>query len=235
MTLIGKNLAIIPARGGSKRIPRKNIKLFIGKPIIAYSIEAAIKTNLFDVVMVSTDDTEIANISKEFGAKVPFLRTKKNADDHAGIADVILEVIKEFSKNNIFFENVCCILATAPLIKQEDIILAYEKLTNENLDSIIPVVKYNYPIQRALKIVNGKVSLIWPENLMKRSQDLDSSYYDAALFYWMKTSSFLSRKTILSENSSALIVNDEYIQDIDTDNDWIKAEKKYIELFKINK
>lgn len=145
-----KNIAIIPARGGSKRIPHKNIKEFFGKPIIGYSIEAVIKSNLFDEVMVSTDDIEIAKVAKKFGAKVPFMRSKQNADDYAGIADVVIEVIEEYKKQNIKFDNICCILATAPFLNHADLINSYHKLNNSGFDSVFPVVRYSFPIQRAM-------------------------------------------------------------------------------------
>ena len=170
-----KNLAIIPARGGSKRIPRKNIKEFCGFPIIKYSIDAAIKSNCFDEVMVSTNDKEIADIAKKYGAKVPFYRYNETASDHASTEDVIEEVLENYKNMNVVFDNVCCIYATAPFITPDILSQAYSLLKANDTDGVFPVVKYGYPIQRALRIRNNRIQMIWPENESKRSQDLEFS------------------------------------------------------------
>ncbi len=222
-----KNIAIIPARGGSKRIPRKNIKNFLGKPIIAYSIEAAIKSNLFDEVMVSTDDKEIADIAIKYGAKVPFMRTAETANDFATTADVIIEVINDYEKIKKRFETCCCIYPTAPLIKIENIINAYKLLINENFESVFPVVKFSYPIFRALKVENNKVKMIWEENLTKRSQDLPDAFHDAGQFYFMRTEAFLLNCEIFTDNTGAIELSELEVQDIDTETDWKLAEMKY--------
>lgn len=222
-----KNIAIIPARGGSKRIPRKNIKPFLGKPIIAYSIEAALKSNLFDEVMVSTDDDEIAQISKKYGAKVPFLRDKKTADDHAGIAEVLIEVINEYRLAGKSFKNVCCLLATAPFVTPNLIIDTYSKIAESNFSSVFPVVKYAFPIQRAMRFNGDKIGLIWPENLTVRSQDLEPSFHDAGLFYWASIEMLLKEKTLWSDNTTAIEISEQVAQDIDTPEDWQTAEIKY--------
>ena len=222
-----KNIAIIPARGGSKRIPRKNIKDFLGKPIIAYSIEAAIKSNLFDEVMVSTDDKEIAEIAKKYGAKVPFFRSKETANDYAGLTDVIIEVINEYKKKNIEFDNVCCILATATFLTENDIINSYEKLVNSKFDAVFPVVRYGFPIQRAMQFDNENIKMIWPENMTKRSQDLKSSFHDAGLFYWAKTDIVLKQNKLWTDNTTAIEISEQTAQDIDTTEDWQIAELKY--------
>lgn len=222
-----RNIAIIPARGGSKRIPGKNIKSFLGKPIIAYSIEAALKSNIFDEVMVSTDDKEIAKIALEYGAKIPFLRDKSTADDNAVLSDVIIEVLDKYKKQNKEFDNVCCILATAPFIVNDDIVKSYSKLVNSNFDSVFPVVKYSFPIQRALQFNGENIKMIWPENMTKRSQDLTPSFHDAGLFYWIKTNIILKEKKLWTDNTTAIEISEQTAQDIDTLNDWKIAELKY--------
>ncbi|GAA4941911.1 pseudaminic acid cytidylyltransferase [Algibacter agarivorans] len=221
------NLAIIPARGGSKRIPRKNIKLFLGKPIIAYSIEAALKSNLFDEVMVSTDDEEIAKIAFEYGAKVPFLRSNDNANDFAVLADVVEEVVANYKKQNNTFNNICCILPTAPFVTSNKITEAYKKLIEGNLDSVFPVLEFSFPIQRSLKIENNKVTMVWSEHLNSRSQDLEPRYHDSGQFYWLKSNSFNKDKKLFTSNSGALIISELHAQDIDTETDWKLAEIKY--------
>lgn len=226
-----RNLAIIPARGGSKRIPRKNIKDFLGKPIIAYSIEAALKSNLFDEVMVSTDDMEIAEIAKQYGAKVPFYRNENTANDFAGLAEVIIEVLEHYNTQNIEFNNVCCLLATAPFVSSKDLLNAYAKLENSNFDSIFPVVKYSFPIQRAMQFNGEKINMIWPENLTKRSQDLTPSYHDAGLFYWTKSIVILLQKKLWTDNTTSIEISETKSQDIDTEEDWKIAELKYKLLF----
>lgn len=222
-----KNIAIIPARGGSKRIPKKNIRNFLGKPIIAYSIDAAIKSNLFDEIMVSTDDKEIAKIAIKYGAKVPFYRSEKTANDYAGLAEVIIEVLEQYKKQNIEFENVCCILATAPFITKSDLLQSFTKLENSNFDSVFPVVKYSFPIQRAMQFDENQIKLIWPENLTKRSQDLKPSFHDAGLFYWAKTNIVLKQKKLWTDNTTAIEISEQTAQDIDTPEDWKIAELKY--------
>src|SRR5690606_36857718 len=167
------NLCIIPARGRSKRIPRKNIKDFLGKPIIAYSIETALQSGLFEEVMVSTDDPEIAEVAERYGGKVPFLRSEENSGDYATTADVLLEVLGQYKTLGLSFEYACCIYATAPLIRQKDLTDGYRKLRREGRCSVLPVVKFSYPVWRGLKILeNGKTNMIWAEHINSRSQDL---------------------------------------------------------------
>ncbi|OFX19450.1 MAG: pseudaminic acid cytidylyltransferase [Bacteroidetes bacterium GWA2_31_9] len=222
-----KNLAIIPARGGSKRIPRKNIKDFLGKPIIAYSIETALESGLFEEVMVSTDDHEIAEIAIKYGAKVPFFRSEKTANDYAHIAEVIEEVLEKYKALNKIFDNFCCIFSTAPFIKKGRLKEGFDLMINNNFDSVFPVLKFSYPIQRALKIESEKVSMILPENFNKRSQDLMPAYHDSGQFYWMKTQEFYKQKRLFAENSGAIILSEMEVQDIDTVEDWEVAEMKY--------
>lgn len=227
MTLKEKNICIIPARGGSKRIPRKNIKYFLGKPIIAYSIEAALKSNLFDVVMVSTDDKEIAVIAEEFGAEVPFFRSAENSDDFASTIDVICEVLGVFKENGVFFDNFCCIYPTAPFVTSKNLNQAYSVLIEKKYDTVFPIVKYGYPIQRALKVKNGNVSMIMPEHLNARSQDLDDTFHDAGQFYWGDIIRVLNLKKLWTDNSGCIEVNELTVQDIDNEVDWELAKIKY--------
>ena len=221
------NLAIIPARGGSKRIPKKNIKHFLGKPIIAYSIEAALKSNLFDEVMVSTDDKEISEIAIKHGAKFPFLRSNDNANDFSVLADVVEEVVSNYSQNNQVFDNICCILPTAPFVTATKITKAYKTLLDNNFDSVFPILEYSFPIQRSLKIVDNVVAMVWSEHLNSRSQDLEPRYHDSGQFYWLKVSAFKKEKKLFTANSGALIISQLHAQDIDTETDWKLAEIKY--------
>ncbi len=220
-------LAIIPARGGSKRIPRKNIKSFCGQPIIKYSIETALQSKCFEEIMVSTDDKEIATTAESFGAKVPFLRSAVNSNDYADTADVIKEVLNSYKKLNKHFDYFCCIYPTAPFITAEKLSNSFKKLEKTGADAVIPVVKFSYPIQRSLKIENNKLEMIWPENYKKRSQDLMQTYHDCGQFYWMKTESFLTQKTLFAKNTIPFEINEIEVQDIDTEEDWKIAEFKY--------
>lgn len=222
------NLAIITARGGSKRIPRKNIRDFLGKPIIAYSIEAALQSRLFDEVMVSTDDQEIAEVAKRYGAKVPFIRSSQNANDHATLADVILEVIDQYADIGKQFDAICCILPTAPFITSNRISEAFDKMKNDGLDSVCPVVEFSYPILRALELTNdNKLRMIWPEYLKTRSQDLKSAYHDSGSFYWVKTYALMNEKNMFCKNGSMIVLPETEVQDIDTETDWKLAELKF--------
>jgi pseudaminic acid cytidylyltransferase len=222
-----KTIAIIPARGGSKRIPGKNVKSFAGLPIIAYSIKNALKSNVFDEIMVSTDDDAIAQIAKEYGAQVPFLRSPKTSDDHATLADVIEEVLLTYATQGKKFEHVCCLLPTAPFITSSRIKDALIMLTKKEYDSVLPVVRFSYPIQRALKIEEGKLNMIWPENISARSQDLMPTFHDSGQFYWLNVNRFLETKKIFTPNTGAIILSDLEVQDIDTEDDWKIAEMKY--------
>lgn len=221
------NLCIIPARGGSKRIPRKNIKDFLGKPIIAYSIEAALKSNLFDEVMVSTDDTEIAEIAQKYGAKVPFMRSKENSNDFATTMNVLQEVMESYKMRGQLFENVCCIYPCAPFVTKDKLQSAYHKLLDESLDSVFPVIEFTTPVERSLNIRENKVTFKYPEYTNTRSQDIEQSYYDAGQFYWMNWQAVSKQNKILTSNSGAVIVSLIEAQDIDNEIDWKLAELKY--------
>lgn len=217
------NLCIIPARGGSKRIPRKNIKPFLGKPIISYSIETAIESHLFDEVMVSTDDEEIAKIAKLHGANVPFFRSGENANDFATLADVVDEVKMEYLKLGIQYNYICCILPTCPLITIESLKKGLSLIIENKADSIRPIVRFSYPIQRAFR-QNGdfSIEMLYPEFLKTRSQDLEPAFHDAGQFYWMDFN-----KALRGINKIGFEIPEISTQDIDTDSDWQLTELKY--------
>jgi N-acylneuraminate cytidylyltransferase len=220
-------IAIIPARGGSKRIPRKNIKYFLGKPIIAYSIEAALENNIFDEIMVSTDDEEIAEIAKKYGASVPFYRSKELSSDMAMTAPVLVEVLNEYEKIDKMFDHTCCIYPCAPFITPQRLKEGMDLLIESGADSVLPIVKFSYPPQRCLVLRNEKVMMLYPENYNIRSQDLESYYHDAGQFYCLKTSALRYEQKLLCENALPLIMQEGEVQDIDTEEDWLAAEIKY--------
>lgn len=222
-----KNLCIIPARGGSKRIPRKNIKSFMGKPIMAYSIEAAKASGLFDEVMVSTDDEEFAEVARQYGASVPFLRSEKTSNDFAGTEDVMLEVLDEYKKLGKEFDNFCCLYSTAPFVTADRLKEAY-KLLNDDVDAAFTVVQYSYPIQRSLKKNSDNyVEMNFPQYADARSQDLEPIYHDAGQFYFVKTQSFRDEFTLWCKRTAPLILSELEVQDLDTLTDWQLAEMKF--------
>jgi len=222
-----KNIAIITARGGSKRILRKNIKEFCGKPIISYSIEAAINSGIFDEIMVSTDDTEIEEISIKYGAEVPFFRSAKTSDDHTVTADVIKEVLLEYKKLGNVFDYFCCIYPTAPFITASRLKEAMEVLVSSNAESLLPVVKFSFPPQRCIVINDGRAVMKWPEYINTRSQDLEAFYHDCGQFYAMKVETFLEKNKLVTENTIPFVMSEIEVQDIDTPEDWAIAEIKY--------
>lgn len=222
-----KSIAVITARGGSKRIPRKNIKPFLGKPILEYSIEAALRADLFDEVMVSTDDREIAQVAQKAGAKVPFFRSERTSNDFATTADVIGEVLAAYGQTGQTFDTVCCIYPTAPFVTSEIIRKAMMLLGQEQADCVIPVVKFSFPPQRGVVVREGRLSPKWPENMAKRSQDLEPLYHDCGQFYCLNVESFQRQKAVWMEHAVALIQDEKYVQDIDTPEDWEIAEMKY--------
>ncbi len=224
---MSKILALIPARGGSKRIIKKNIKFFLGFPIIKYSIDAAYNSKLFDEIMVSTDDKEIEKVSIENKALVPFLRSKKNSNDYSTTTDVILEVINQYKLQGKHFDYICCIYPAAPLICYNKIIEGYKLLRRDSFNTVLPLVKYSTPIQRALKFKGQKIVLSDDSYINKRSQDLEEKFYDAGQFYWIQTESFLKEKKIFSKNSGAIILSEFESQDIDNEIDWKMAEIKF--------
>lgn len=227
---MSRNLAIITARGGSKRIPRKNIKKFCGKPILHYSIQAALDAGIFDEVMVSTDDEEIAEIAKAAGARVPFFRSEQTANDFASTDDVIMEVLSEYQKRGEVFDAFCCIYPTAPFLNGQRLKEAMALL--DTADSVMPIVPFSYPPQRGL-IINekGLVARQFPEYATARSQDLPKIYHDCGQFYACRTKPFLEAGTTDVENLVPLILSEMEVQDIDTLEDWEIAEIKYRRLF----
>lgn len=222
-----KKIAVIPARGGSKRIPRKNIKEFCGKPIIAYSIEAALQSGAFDMVMVSTDDEEIAGIARKYGAQVPFFRSEKTANDYANIPDVFMEVFEELEKRGEQYEVACCIFPTAPFISADRLKEGMDKLLASDADTLFPVVAFGYPPQRALVIENDRLVFKYPEYMDSRSQDLQRQYHDAAQFIMFRVDAFRKNKKFWIGNILPLEISEMEVQDIDTQTDWEIAEMKY--------
>ena len=223
-----RNICIIPARGGSKRIPRKNIKNFLGKPIIAYSISEALNSGLFEEVMVSTDDNEIANIAIDLGASVPFLRSLKNSNDFATTADVVLEVISKYSEQGLIFDHICCCYPTAPFISTSRLIEGFELLKFDQVDTVFPITSFDYTIWRSFKEnADGYLSFNWSEFESTRSQDLPTAFHDAGQWYWFKSNSFLKYKKIITPHSKGIILNPLEVQDIDNIHDWKIAELKY--------
>ncbi|WP_206484795.1 pseudaminic acid cytidylyltransferase [Thalassotalea sp. G2M2-11] len=226
-----KNIAIIPARGGSKRIPRKNIREFCGKPIIAYSIEAALRSQLFEHVIVSTDDEEIAAISRKYGAEVPFVRPANLSDDYTGTNEVVVHAIQYLQKQGVDFNYVCCLYATAPFVQQQHLQEALEQLMNcKGKYYAFSVGKFDYPVQRSftINVENKNISLLNPESIGARSQDLPDVYHDAGQFYWALAQDFVEIKGgTFSEFSIPYILPNYLVQDIDTEDDWRRAEYMY--------
>lgn len=220
-------MAIIPARGGSKRIPRKNIKDFYGKPLIAYSIEVALASKLFDKVIVTTDDEEIATIAKKYGAAVPFLRPKELSDDFTGTQDVIDHTLEYLKKEGESFDYVCTIYATAPLLQEKYLIEGYEKLKVSNAINAFSATSMPFPVQRTFKLnVDGRCEMFTPEHYTTRSQDLEEAYQDAGQFYWMKVGQ-TSDDIMFGKDSIPVMLPRHLVQDIDTLEDWQRAEIMY--------
>ena len=218
-------LAVIPARGGSKRIPRKNIKSFCGKPTIAWSIEAALQSGCFDAVVVSTDDAEIAEVARIHGATVPFMRPAELADDHTGTIPVIRHAIEWHQQHGQTPEQVCCIYATAPFVRAEDLQEGLRVLEDTGCDYAFSVTSYASPIQRAIRITpQGRVEMFYPEYFNTRSQDIEEAFHDAGQFYWGQGRAWLAGKPIFSLDAAPLILPRHRVQDIDTPEDWIRAE-----------
>lgn len=220
-------IAMITARGGSKRIPRKNIKEFCGKPILAYSIEAAIKSGIFDEVMISTEDDEIAEIAQRCGATFPFRRSKEMAGDHAMTIDVMLEVAEEYRKRGREPESICCIYPTAPFVTAEKLRKANDLFEKSGCDAVIPVVRFSFPPQRCF-VINGEyMKFKWKEYELSRSQDLEPYYHDAGQFYFIRTGVMKKGHTLVPEKTAPLIMDEMEVQDIDNIDDWNIAEIKY--------
>jgi len=221
------NIAIIPARGGSKRIPRKNIKKFLGKPIIAYSIEVAIKSDLFDKVIVSTDDSEVAQVAQNYGAEVPFIRPSELSDDYTGTNDVVKHALNWYSKQGIPVEYACCIYATVPFLRVKYLQEGLEQLQRHNKSFAFSVTSFPSPVQRAMMIKQNGVVMVYPEHSNTRSQDLEETYHDAGQFYWGRVEAFLNNEKLFSQHSFPVIIPRELVQDIDTIEDWNQAKLIY--------
>lgn len=218
-------LAVIPARGGSKRIPRKNIKLFCGKPMIAWSIEAAQQSGCFDRIIVSTDDLEIAEVAKACGAEVPFMRPPELSDDYTGTIPVIAHAVEWQSDHGKAPIEVCCIYATAPFVQAEDLQRGLKILETSNADYAFSVTSYAFPIQRAIRITkNNRISMVQPEHFNTRSQDLEEAWHDAGQFYWGKASAWIEGKILFSQDAAPVPLPRHRVQDIDTHEDWYRAE-----------
>jgi pseudaminic acid cytidylyltransferase len=221
-------LAIIPARGGSKRIPRKNIREFCGKPMLAYSIDAARQSRCFDRIVVSTDDPEIAAVSREWGAETPFVRPGELANDFAGTIPVIKHAIEWFEQQGEQPEYTCCIYATAPFVRPGDLVRGFEILQSSGSDYTFTLTRYPFPIQRAVKLTStGRLTMFNPEYFNTRSQDLEEAYHDAGQFYWGRSGAFLREVPMFSEAAAPLILPRHRVQDIDTPEDWRMAELMY--------
>ncbi len=220
-------VAIITARGGSKRIPRKNVKEFLGKPILLYSIEAALNSGIFEEVMVSTEDEEIAELARKAGATVPFMRGEENANDFATTTDVLLEVVAEYEKRGKNFEFGCCIYPTAPFVTAEKLKEGMERLAASDADTLMPVVPFSFPPQRGMVIRDEKLQFIQPEHALTRSQDLEHWYHDVGQFYCFRIENFKKNRILTVGNVLPLVVSELEVQDIDTIADWKIAEMKY--------
>jgi pseudaminic acid cytidylyltransferase len=221
------NLAIIPARGGSKRIPGKNIRAFLGRPILSYSVEAAQQSGLFKAVMVSTDSAEVAAVAQQSGAEVPFYRSEATANDTAPLAAVVSEVLQEYAQRGQTFTNICVLLPTAPFVTVDDLSRSYVMLADNDCNSVVPVVPFSFPIQRAFRLEDGLLRMMWPEHMLTRSQDLPKAFHDAGLFYWLRADAFLDTGAIYTDRSAGYFLKEHQAQDIDTPEDWELAELKY--------
>jgi pseudaminic acid cytidylyltransferase len=222
------NVAVVPARGGSKRIPRKNIRPFAGRPMLSYSIAVAQKCGLFDRIIVSTDDAEIAEVAKTAGAEVPFLRPPALADDHTGTSAVIKHAIDWFAEQCVAVTHVCCIYATVPLLDPRYVQQGYEKLIASGKSFVFSVTSFPAPVQRALRLTSdGAVDAIYPQYRSVRSQDLEPAYHDAGQFYWGRAEAFARGEVVFSPASLAVILPRHLVQDIDTEEDWHRAELMY--------
>ncbi len=226
------HIAIIPARGGSKRIPLKNIRPFLGKPIIAYAIDAARQSGLFDEIMVSTDNAEIAAVARQYGATVPFLRSEKNADDHAATVDVLLEVLDEFAHRGRVFQHLCCLYPTAPFVRPQLLQQTHQTLLDKKVDLVYPLQRFHFPIQRAFFLDDGLIRWADPAGFLQRSQDLPAAYHDAGQFYWFDAARLLAHRQLAGLTAGGVEIGQLQAHDIDSEDDWQMAELKYQLLIK---
>lgn len=220
-------IAIITARGGSKRIPRKNVRPFLGRPIIAYSIGAALASGLFEEVMVSTDDEAIADVARGHGAAVPFMRSEAASDDFATTAQVLQEVLATYAQAGRSFEDACCIYPTAPFVTADRLREACARLRETGASAVIPVTRFSFPIWRSFRMEQGRLAYHWPEHAARRSQDLPPAYHDAGQFYFFRTAAFIDSGQLVSADTVGIEVDELEVQDIDSEQDWRLAEIKY--------
>ena len=225
-------MAVIPARGDSKRIPRKNIRPLRGQPIISYAITAALSSKIFNEVMVSTEDSEIAQIALSLGAKVPFMRSKETAKDSAILVDVLQEVLNAYSQIGLKFDFLCCILPTALFISADDLKKSGDLFLEAQADAVISVVRFSFPIQRAFRMTGNRLSMIWPENMHKHSQELERTFHDAGQFYWIRPDVLDAQGKLFADYSLGYELPESQVQDIDTEEDWKIAESKFTQFLK---
>lgn len=230
-----EKIAIIPARGGSKRIPKKNIKEFCGKPIICYAIKAALESNLFDEVMVSTDSEEIAKIAKKYGASVPFMRSEEAAGDYASTAQVIFEVLNQYQKAGRYFDFGVCIYPTAPFVTKEKLTDAMNLIQTQAGIIVLPVVAFSYPPQRGYVMENSYIKMKYPENFKTRSQDLERIYHDAGQFFAINIEKYKEMQGIVVSDIIPYVLSEQEVQDIDNETDWEIAQIKYEYMIRKNK
>ncbi len=230
-----KSVAIITARGGSKRIPRKNVKNFMGKPMLAYAIDAALSSGVFDEVMVSTEDEEIAKIAKECGAKVPFMRSSEAANDYTPTFDVLKEVIEMYKNSGKEFDSLCCIYPCVPFLTGETLKNAYEIFSSSDCDTLVPVVRFSFPIQRAFRVdENGFLKYREPEHALTRSQDLEPMFHDVGMFYFADIKEMLKNGKLVGNSAAYIEMDEVQVQDIDNETDWEMAEMKYKILHRVS-
>ena len=220
-------VCIIPARGGSKRIPGKNIRPFLGKPVIYYAIQTALESNLFDEVMVSTDDEEIRQIALESGATVPFLRSKENASDTATTVSVLLEVLDQYEKIGREYKCGCCLYPVTPLTTVSHLHAGWQLIQSQDFDTVLPVLPFSFPIWRSVKRLGEQLKWIWPEHAMSRSQDLPMAYHDAGQWYWFQTVAIQTKKTLYTDYTGSILLDEMQVQDVDNESDWQVLELKY--------
>ena len=221
------NVAIITARGGSKRIPRKNIRPFLGKPIIAYVIEAALQSGLFQEVMVSADDAEIADVARHYGATVPFMRSPENANDHAATVDVLLEVMDAYAERGQTFEHICCLYPTSPFVTTDIVQKTYQVLIEKGVAIVYPLQRFHFPIQRAFYLDDGVIRWADPDSFLKRSQDLEVAYHDAGQFYWFDAAQLMAHRKLPGLSAGGVEISELQAHDIDSEEDWKIAEFKW--------
>ena len=221
------NIAVITARGGSKRIPRKNIRPFLGRPILAYSIDVALGCGLFEEVMVSTDDEEIADVAQSLGASVPFLRSVATSNDWATTADVLSEVLTAYEQSGRLFEYACCLYPTAPFVSESLLHRAFETVQHGAYDCVFPIQRFEFPVQRALVFEGEKLTWMHPEHALTRSQDLPPAFHDTGQFYFLNVSAFRRTGRLLTENTTGLEIGELQAHDIDNEEDWKVAEFKF--------